>query len=576
MKPIHAAVTLGVLLGACALMSGVLRAAEGAKPHLPVTLRDAAGKPINPGDANAQPYSPRTTCGGCHPYDTIAKAYHFQMGADRMSDSFGAKQGKPWILSEGMCGRQFHMPYEWLTRKKNASAAEIGMTPFRFAQSCAACHPGGGLMERDRDGQRYDARQAAHPELASSLDGDYHKAAWDKSGVLEVDCLMCHQRGYNGQARTAQLKAGNLKWAATAGAGLGTVTGAVNAGETPTLTYDATRFANGDMKAEIGDPEDRNCLLCHEEAETKKRGHTWDGRNQDVHTAADLKCIACHRSKLDHQFAKGRANGVVLLDRMDSAEVSCAGCHNAKRLGARKPAHRMLPADHLKKIACVTCHVREANVTAVHTVDTTTGKTMGVPTSLKAKKYGESHAWTPAYFRLKDGKLYSGNALLPAWWGNRVGGVIQPLFLSETGKAYQSVKEQIRDDDGDGKVEANTDAEIGAMLTALRETLKGGRFQQISPAFVKGNRIYEMKQGRVVSAPGPEAAPVQWTFSHNVSPAKRAWGAGGCTDCHSANSTFFNSPVVVDPFDAEGRQVTVPMWQHVGLKEKAILAGQAR
>lgn len=62
---------------------------------------------------------------------------------------------------------------------------------------CGGCHPGGGGLEFDRDGQRYDQRLKADPSLAQSLDGDYHKSKWDKSGVVEADCFLCHVQGYD-------------------------------------------------------------------------------------------------------------------------------------------------------------------------------------------------------------------------------------------------------------------------------------------------------------------------------------------------------------------------------------------
>jgi len=543
---------------------------QQAQAHVPIQLLDAAGRPVDTGTADPEPYSPRMTCGGCHSYDTISQGYHFQLGADSIADDYGAKTGKPWILSDGMMGRQFHMSYKSLAKKSNSAQSEIATTPYQFAQTCGKCHPGGGLMERDRDGERYDLRQQAHPELAASLDGDYHNAAWDRSGVLEIDCLLCHQSNYHAEARLSQLTQGNLKWAATAGAGLGVVKGAVNSGDSPTLSYRTHLFHNGKVELDIADPADRNCLFCHAEAEVKKRGHVWDGRNDDVHTAAGLQCVSCHTAGLDHQMLKGRSNEVMVRNDLDSAAQSCESCHTQGRLGAAKPAHKTLPATHLERIACVTCHVRDANVTAVLAVDTTTGSTMSIATAKQARKFGESVTWRPAYFRLDDGKLYAGNALLPVWWGNRTARVIHPLLLRETRHAYEKVKHVIADDSGDGKVEANKESQIKAMLAALRDSLQGGRFKQLTPVYVKGHTVYELKQGLLTAAPHRQASPLRWTFSHNVSPARKALGAGGCTDCHGPDSTFFTGPVVTDPYGEHGQRVTLPMWRYLGLEPEAI------
>lgn len=551
------------------------RAQDGAEPHPEVPLLDAAGKAVDPAAADARPYSPKQTCGGCHDYDAIAGAYHFQMGAEKIRDDFGLAEGKPWILSDGQAGRQIHMSYLGLTRKQVASAAEIGFTPYQYAQACGVCHAGGGILERDRDGQPYEARQTAQPDLAESLDGDYRGADWPRSGVLEIDCLMCHTPNYDATARAAQLKAANFRWAATAGAGLATVTGAVKAGDTPTVKYDPAKVAGGTLSLTIARPTDGNCLSCHAEAEVKKRGHVWDGRQEDVHTAAGMQCIDCHPSGPDHQIAKGRSNEVHVRDDLDRDEVNCANCHANGWLGAGPAAHPNLPADHLQKIACVTCHVRDTKVTAVQTVDTLTGAPLGLPTAPEATKYGESFDWQPAYFRLDDGKLYAGNTLYPAWWGNHAGEAIVPLFLPETKRAFDQVTDRIADDNGDGKPEANTPAEIRAMLDALTTTLSGGRFADVRPAYVKGQAVWELVDGELRSAAHPQAQPLRWTFSHNVSKKERALGAGGCADCHrNPTSPFFDAPVLQDPYGEDGRPVTVPLWQALGLDRAAMVKPQ--
>jgi len=547
-------------------------AGSGASAHAAIALLDEDGRKID--HTSDRPYSPRRTCGACHDYEEINKAYHFQLGADRIADDYGAKIGRPWISSQGQFGRQQHMSYSWVAKKHNSTAEGMGLTSYQYSQTCGACHAGGGAMERDRDGRRYDKTQSEHPEIAQSLDGDYHRAAWDKSGVVEADCLMCHMIGYSAQARNDQLSKANFRWAATAGAGLGTVDGAVKDGQSPSLSYNRALFArDGKVAMRITRSDDANCLLCHGEAEVKKRGHVWhDARQSDVHTAAGMTCITCHTSGPDHQIRKGHSHGVVLDDELDDRSLSCEGCHMSGK-PAKRPAHKAIPESHLAKIACVTCHVTEHNVAAVGVVDTTTGKGLGLPTVKGAKKYGDSGTWTPAYFRLKDGKIYSGNALLPAWWGRRVAGVVHPLTLSQTQAAFERVKDTIKDDNGDGKPEANTRAEITAMLLSIGEVLRGERGGHISPAYVKGDKVWEMVRGTLVSRSYPQASPLNWVFSHNVSPVSKALGRNGCVDCHGADSVFFNAPVTVDPYDVEGNPVTVPMWRYCGIEKDVIGAG---
>ncbi|MBN2284043.1 MAG: hypothetical protein JXO48_09155 [Deltaproteobacteria bacterium] len=75
----------------------------GVWKHRDVRLKNEHGEIITPERNDGDPYSPRRTCGGCHPYSTITSGFHFQQGFDEMSDSYNPRQ--PWILSPGMFGK---------------------------------------------------------------------------------------------------------------------------------------------------------------------------------------------------------------------------------------------------------------------------------------------------------------------------------------------------------------------------------------------------------------------------------------------------------------------------------------
>ena len=93
------------------MVLGVLLLATAATARervcVPFHLKTEDGKIINPltGENADQPYSPRQTCGACHNYDEITKGYHFQQGWDRISDDYGLKKNRPWVLSDGMLGK---------------------------------------------------------------------------------------------------------------------------------------------------------------------------------------------------------------------------------------------------------------------------------------------------------------------------------------------------------------------------------------------------------------------------------------------------------------------------------------
>ncbi|MFK5986701.1 MAG: cytochrome C [Pseudomonadota bacterium] len=175
--------------------------------HPAIPLLDEAGNHVlNSGNA----YSSKTSCGSssCHDYESITKAYHFQMGRDEASDDYGAKHGVPQLVSPGYFGGYACMGGsrpEILAKKNNSSEHDfMDKGSAGLVQRCATCHTGGGWMEQDREGIRYDQKNVA---AITPLDGDYytrvssssgHGAStverwdWKKSGVVEADCMMCH------------------------------------------------------------------------------------------------------------------------------------------------------------------------------------------------------------------------------------------------------------------------------------------------------------------------------------------------------------------------------------------------
>ena len=170
--------------------------AMGVCPPFP--LRDEAGTAIDPtrGLNDTVPYSPRQTCGAtaCHDYAKITEGFHFTQGKGETVPA--AMAGRyAWVTSPGNYGGNWCSPaplYRQLAPKRNASAREIDMTSFDFVTAtCGNCHPGGGPLEYDRDGKRYDAwmRDPASGLVAggeNGLDGDYYKARWSETGVIEA------------------------------------------------------------------------------------------------------------------------------------------------------------------------------------------------------------------------------------------------------------------------------------------------------------------------------------------------------------------------------------------------------
>lgn len=175
--------------------------------HPAIPLLDEAGNHVL---ENQNPYSPRATCGQCHDYESITHAYHMETGRDEADDNFGVKMGLPQLVSPGYFGGYNCMGSnnpDQLAKRENASVedfADYGAAG--IVKRCAGCHSGGGWMEKDRQGRRYDE---VDPETVTPFDGDHYNRGtdsdnnqadssvvaqwdWQKSGVVENDCFMCH------------------------------------------------------------------------------------------------------------------------------------------------------------------------------------------------------------------------------------------------------------------------------------------------------------------------------------------------------------------------------------------------
>lgn len=610
--------------------------AGGVCPPFP--LRDEHGAVIDPiKEINASvPYSPRQTCGapGCHDYEKITRGYHFTQG---MGEAPTAEQQARigWATSPGNFGGNWCSPaplYRYLSPKENSSPARMDMSAFDFfASPCGACHPGGGSAEFDRSGKRYDRWMADPasgfaPGAENRFDGDYHKARWSESGVLEADCLLCHQPSYDYAARQAQLGRQNFRWAATAGARLGKVSGSVKVSEAVQVDYDLDRFnPDGTLKLKvIRSPRNEACLSCHAQPGWKKRGANYRART-DVHLRAGLLCVDCHpagssatdpriNSREEHQIAKGDDPGGLVRNDLDNTVVGCAECHDSGKHGAPIPTHRSLPALHLDRIACQACHIPErlvmpAEVQASEVYNpapwiSTASKRLWTfygPDGRVRNHYGfleimgyddkPTEPFRPVLFRYK-GKVYPGNRVHSTWPGLEIEGqsaLLQPR-MSDIVKMWSAHSNdparypllgRIVDDTGDGVPEINRPEEIDAIIASVRQALEDAHYplEHTRVVWVMNDRVYRSGTAyRLVPKHDYEASPFAntHTYNHDVYPARAALGTQGCTDCHSHRSPFFRAAVTTLPFGAEGKPATVQQWRLLGMTRAGVWLGAWR
>ncbi len=551
------------------------------------------------------PYSPKKTCGACHDYNLITKGYHFQQGRiDKygkivMRDNYDEKY--PWNLSSGLYGKHSltAMDSSQLARKINRDFSEMDKSSFFFVQNCGACHPGGGWGEFDRKGNRYyneEIKKFGY-ELSGDdpgLDGDYtpfsagnekYGAPWDRSGVSEADCLICHLKGYQWKERGAVLRGRFFRYGSTVGAGWATLK--LSEDESKKLIADeieadytkkeAADFENLHLQI-VRRPPDQNCWSCHANYGEKKGGYDWN-LETDIHKAKGMDCVSCHPGDKEHNFAKGNSLQQTVRDDLDNTMNSCEDCHY-KRKDRRAPrySHPFSPK-HMRRIACQTCHLPYRSVPAELVYDHTGGDTQihetskflsSDPLDPKPSQAGlRPEIWYPAFREFK-GKIIPVKSAIGIYWGDmdEKTNVVRPIPLW---KIRELKKPPLKDDDGDGIPEVNSLDEIRSFLIALRGKDRLGNPITNLPVLIKGGFLYSLdKKGGVEKIQHDQAQPIDFSLNHNVRSGSLAIGARGCRDCHIRNSPFFLRKALVDPCDERGKPIYIEAWERMGIDREKL------
>ena len=602
----------------------------------PFFLYDENGGLINPAKGlNAdKPYSPRQTCGKCHDYEKITRGFHFQQGKDETPNDT-LKSRYQWVTHPGNYGGTWCSPaplYRYLAPKNNKSAKEIDMTSFDFVTAtCGACHPGGGPLEFDRNGHRYDtwmADTSHHLKVLgeNNFDGDYFKANWSQTGVIEADCQLCHLPEYNYKERNKQLEKWNFRWAATQGSGIATVEGSIKDSIPVVVNYDLGKFdKDGKVSLHlVREVRSETCLNCHAKPDWKKKGTSYTAR-RDVHIKAGLKCVDCHtagkmasdpriRGKEMHQFGKGDDPAGLVRNDLDNTVRDCEDCHLNGYLNAPIAKHSWLPPLHLEELSCEACHIDERPVKAA-LVQVSDVYNPGTKISPPGKyiwtfydqhmnywnHYGELEMFTaqdqptdpfvPTLAKYK-GKIYPVNIVHSAWPGiftEGKPGLHQPKMkdiyemwtLHRKDPAKYALLKQIRDDNGDSIPEVNSAQEIDALISSVTEHLKFKGYDLTGKkiVWVSDDRMYfNGKDFRKLDKENYEATPYASVhkLSHNVLPARAALGINGCTDCHRLGSGFFFGSVLKYPFDGQGKPVTEPQYKKLEISAFSAYLGAIR
>jgi hypothetical protein len=383
------------------------------------------------------------------------------------------------------------------------------------------------------------------------------------SGKLEINCLGCHN-GHPGQDQSdiygyaGQIKRENFRWAAAGSCEFASVEGtaASQADTYDPLMSDAisVKYRQGvfDHKNRVlfdivGRVPAERCYFCHSNRDMGDGSAPIWQMDEDVHLAAGLTCVDCHRNGLGHHITRGYEGS---SGEQWAGTLTCQGCHlgtesssapTAGRLAAPKPRHPGIPPIHFEKLSCTACH--SGLWPEKKTWRTKTSRAHGLGLHL-VNKSDESlpHIVTPVLSKQATGKIGPHKLVWGAFWGSLKDDDVTPVDL-ET--ARQSAGEVLGTEaaPGSGDWMALTDGQVIEVLQLLAsaESLEG------QPVYICGGKLHRLADSNELSVEEHASArPYLWPIAHNVRGAAQSLGVRSCEDCHATDAPFFFGEVEVD------------------------------
>lgn len=404
--------------------------AEAAHIHPSFAILDAEGQNVLESGA---PISTMQTCGQCHDTEYIVShSFHADLG---LSDY---KPGPGLNASPGAFGQWNSLVYRYLSQPQD-QLLDLG-TP-EWILTYGLRHVGGGPATTGRDGNPLPdlPPDPSNPDTAFlAADGTVQGWDWKESGVIEMNCFLCHTATPNNTARLAAMQEQNFAWANTA-----TLLGTGIVEEVDgRLQWNPQAFDENGMLVQIPiqGPTNENCGLCHgvvdmskdvlvlhdfsiNNPQTATTGQVISpqkisesgmnisdkdalSRSWDVHAERQLQCTDCHFSlnnpayalredapehltfdprRLDigdylqrpnHNFARGQSAQYNIATELKGSMRRCESCH------AAEPGHAdWLPYTdrHMAVLSCESCHIPQMYAPAIEQYDWTVLTADGKP-----------------------------------------------------------------------------------------------------------------------------------------------------------------------------------------------------
>jgi hypothetical protein len=530
--------------------------------HL-IPLIDEEGKKITPADEPLLPFSMRQTCGACHDYEKISHGWHFNAPEPNVAHG---RQGQPWIFVD--LGTATQLPLSYRTWPAAFGPETLGLTSWKFVQLFSRQTPGGGIGEIDSNKPDEVVRGFI-------------------SGKLEINCMSCHDAdpAHNQAEYADQIARQNFRWAAAATCGFASVSGSARNMPSnydplmpealddpklvpPAVTYNKNAF---DHKNQVffnivrKVPSER-CYFCHSNHDVSKDSPGKWAADEDVHLAAGLTCVDCHRNGLDHNITRGYEGEETISKNPLAATSSCQGCHLegklssipvAGRLGAPVPKHLGIPPVHFDKLTCTACH--SGPWPEQKTLRTKTSRAHALGTYNVNKSADVlPHIIYPVFAKQLNGKIGPHKLVWTTFWGSLKDQKVTPIPL----EVVRLVVGKIIDDKklpASGDWPVLTDEQIGKVLESMKST-------EGNAVYICGGKLHRLDdKGKLITAENDVAKPYLWPIAHDVRPAAQSLGARQCQDCHSTDSPFFFADVEVDTPLASEKGVVKKMIEFQGL-----------
>ncbi|RJX34404.1 MAG: hypothetical protein C4531_04090 [Desulfurivibrio sp.] len=582
-------------------------------------------------------------------YEDVDNDSVYTAGTDILVDSSGnrldANGVATYIKATGTVRPRTQAPVNFAAPFDFGSEAafkqQVDLSVAGQMRDCGECHIGGGAMEYLPVAPGTNLAATPRQELRTATltginafnsfidqydednDGELGEVLhqdYSQTGVLEMDCLMCHLEGYSWEARKDAIRTGKFDASRVVGAGLGEAVSGTTVTYFPDAIepyYSSTRGWTIRMTSMVRDrilpTVSDNCSACHSDmhaVDWKKRGDSWNVPYEaDVHGA--LGCMGCHErtdgadmlststhpapanwtgqanTALGHDPAKGNAPYSSLWNNNDNtAAKGCAGCHSSapvtSNYGAVDPTARhaalgltslilqtgrdgVANASHIDIIDCSGCHVRKLGhgpEGAESLYEWGTGGAMVDGTGVDADGRLTDHE------NLYVERTMENNLAL-AWQGNKL---IRTNAL--TTMFWRDKDEDFVNGGAAGFVDINADGQTGGMDAVNPSHIRDAMaLANLGPLTADGIvdatevnaqraalKAYLPTVGINLDPNGTGAQDklkltfmgVMFKVNHNVNPARYAWGAGGCTDCHGPDKGFYNGA-----YELKGRDLTI-------------------